>query len=78
MEFSIRAMKQLIKNQTTKRVAKTAAKELGEEVEEFAEDIAEEALNVAEANGRKTVRASDIREVIKSRQKRVTKVETVH
>lgn len=71
-------MKQLLKNQTTKRISADAATELGEELQEFAEEIAEEARNVAEANGRKTVRESDIKEVVRSRQKTVTEVETIH
>lgn len=63
-ELSTRSVTQLIKGETDKRVSSDAGNELAEELEEYATDIAEEAIEVAKENGRKTVRMSDIREVI--------------
>lgn len=63
-ELSTRSVTQLIKGETDKRVSSDAGDELAEELEEYATDIAEEAIEVAKENGRKTVRMSDIREVI--------------
>jgi histone H3/H4 len=65
MEFSISKMKEMIKSQGDKRVSEESAEELREILETFAGDIAEEAIAVAREDGRKTVRAEDIREALK-------------
>lgn len=57
-------MKELIKSQGDKRVSEDSAKELGEVLERFAGDVAEEAIAVAREEGRKTVRAEDIRKAL--------------
>lgn len=62
MEFSISAMKRKIKGETNKRVSEPAAEELGEELDEYGQKIAEKAIKVAEEDGRKTVRGTDILE----------------
>lgn len=64
MEFSISKMKDIIKRQGNKRVSEDSAKELGNTLEMFAGDVAEEAIAIAKEDGRKTVRAEDIREAI--------------
>lgn len=65
MEFSISKMKEMIKAQGDKRASEDSAEELREILEMFAGDIAEEAIAVAGEDGRKTVRAEDIREALK-------------
>jgi len=62
MEFSKAKMKEMIKDQTSKRVSEEGAVKFGEVLEQYAGDIAEAAIAEAEDNGRKTVRAEDIRE----------------
>ena len=57
-------MKELIKSQGDKRVSEDSAKELGTVLERFAGDVAEEAIAVAREDGRKTVRAEDIRKAL--------------
>lgn len=64
MEFSIAKMKELIKSQGDKRVSEESADELRDILEMFAGDIAEEAIAVAKEDGRKTVRAEDVREAL--------------
>lgn len=64
MEFSISKMKELIKSQGDKRVSEDSAQELGTVLERFAGDVAEEAIAVAREDGRKTVRAEDIRKAL--------------
>ena len=64
MEFSISKMKEVIKSQGDKRVSEDSAEKLGEVLETFAGDVSEEAIAVAEDNGRKTVRAEDIKEAL--------------
>lgn len=70
MEFSIRSMSQIFKSNTTKRVSEDAAKELGEFLDNWAEEVGEEAVEVAEEKGRATVRAEDIRDVLRDRKDR--------
>lgn len=70
MEFSIRSMRQIFKSNTTKRVSEDAAEELGEFLDSWAEEVGAEASEVAEENGRATVRAEDIREVLRNRKDR--------
>lgn len=65
MEFSNSKMKEVIKRQTDKRVSEDAAVNLGEVLETFAGDGAEEAIAVAEENGRKTLRAEDVKQALK-------------
>lgn len=64
MEFSTAKMKQMIKSQGNKQVSDESAEKLGEILEMFGGDIAEEARAIAEDDGRKTVRAEDIREAL--------------
>ncbi|MFB6159031.1 MAG: histone [Candidatus Nanohalobium sp.] len=64
MEFSISKMKDLVKSQGGKRVSENSAEELADVLETFAGDVAEEAIAVAEEDGRKTVRAEDVREAL--------------
>lgn len=65
MEFSISKMKEIIKSQGDKRVSEGSADELRNVMERFAGDVAEEAIAIAEEDGRKTVRDSDIREALR-------------
>ncbi|WP_414837717.1 histone [Candidatus Nanosalina sp. VS9-1] len=65
MEFSISKMKEMIKSQGDKRVSEDSAEKLGNVLETFAGDVAEEAVAVAKENGRKTVRAEDIKEALR-------------
>lgn len=64
MEFSISKMKELIKDQGDKRASHDSAEELRSVLERFAGDIAEEAIALARKDGRKTVRAEDIRKAL--------------
>lgn len=64
-EFSIRAIHQLIKSQTDKRVSEPSAEKLREILETYAGDIAELATQRAQRDGRDTVKAKDIRESLK-------------
>jgi histone H3/H4 len=66
MEFSKAKMKEVIKEQTDKRVSEESALELGDILETYGGDIAEEAIAIAEEKGRKTVRAEDIRDALHS------------
>lgn len=70
MEFSIRSMRQVFKSNTTKRVSEDAAKELGGFLDEWAVGVSEEAIEVAKENGRETVRAEDVRQVLRNMKKR--------
>lgn len=65
MEFSVSKMKEMIKNEGDKRVSEDSAKKLGELLETFAGDLAEEAVAVAEEDGRKTVRAEDVKAALR-------------
>jgi len=62
MEFSKAKMKEVIKEQTDKRVSEESSLELGELLEQYAGDIAEEAIAKAQEKNRKTVRAEEIRD----------------
>lgn len=70
MEFSIRSMRQIFKSNTTKRVSEDAAKELGEFLDDWSEEVGEEAVEIAKEKGRTTVRAEDIRDVLRNRKDR--------
>ncbi len=64
MEFSVRSMKLLLKENTSKRVSEDSAEALGEQLEEFAEEVASGSIDEANEDGRKTVRAEDIRQAL--------------
>jgi histone H3/H4 len=70
MEFSIRSMRQIFKGNTGKRVSEDAAEELGEFLDSLAEEIGSEAVEVAEQDNRSTVRAEDIKQVLRNRKDR--------
>lgn len=65
MEFSKAKMKEMIKNQSSKRVSEESAVKFGEVLERYAGDISEAAIAEAKESGRKTVRAEDIRESLR-------------
>jgi len=65
MEFSIAKMKEMIKSQGDKRVSRDSAEEMRGILEMFAGDLAEEAIAIADEDGRKTVRAGDVKEALK-------------
>ena len=62
MEFSQSKMKQIIKNNSNKRVSKDAAQILGEDLEDKAAQITEKALQKLENKKRKTLRKQEIKE----------------
>jgi histone H3/H4 len=66
MEFSIYRMKQVLKGETDKRVAEDAATALGEQLDERGIEIAKKAVEAAKEDGRKTVRAEDIRKALRN------------
>lgn len=57
-------MKEIIKDQGDKRVSQDSAEELRAVLERFAGDVSEEAIALARKDGRKTVRAEDIRKAL--------------
>lgn len=65
MEFSKAKMKEVIKEQTDKRVSEDSALELSDILETYAGDISEDAIARAHEKGRKTVRAEDVREALR-------------
>lgn len=70
MEFSIRSMRQIFNSNTEKRISEDAAEELGGFLDSWAEEIGSEASEVAEEDGRTTVRAEDIKKVLRDRKDR--------
>lgn len=64
-QFSTSAMKRLIKTETDKRVAEDAANILGTQIDGYGTEVAEEAITIANDNGRKTVRAEDIKDAVR-------------
>lgn len=70
MEFSIRSMRQILEENTEKRISDDAASELGGFLDKWAEGVGTEAVEVAEEDGRTTVRAEDIRQVLRNRKDR--------
>lgn len=66
-EFSTRSIKKQLQNQTDKQVSKGAADSLAGELDEYGEEIAETAVQIAEDQGRITVREEDIRKAILQR-----------
>lgn len=63
-------MKQLIQANTEKRVSDDAGDTLGEFLDHWGEEISEDAQEIAEEDGRKTVRAEDIRQALHNRTDR--------
>ncbi|MXR40065.1 histone [Halobaculum sp. WSA2] len=61
MEFSIRSMSILLKQETDKRVSESAANQLGEVLEKFSEDIASDAISLAAEEGYQTVKQEHIK-----------------
>jgi histone H3/H4 len=70
MEFSIRSMKLIIKENTEKRVSEDSAATLGDFLNKWGSEVAEDAAEIAEEKGRKTVRAEDIKEALNNRKSR--------
>jgi len=70
MEFSVRSMKTLIQENTEKRVSDGSAETLGEFLDNWGKNIGQEALEKAREDDRKTVRAEDIRQVLRDRKER--------
>ncbi|MFB6203425.1 MAG: histone [Candidatus Nanohaloarchaea archaeon] len=68
MEFSTRSMKNLIKENTSKRVSQESAEALGSFLDTWGQEVVEEARQLAEDDGRKTLRAEDIREALRDRK----------
>ena len=66
-------MRQIFKKKKKKRVSKDAAEELGAFLDDWAEDISQEAVEIAEEDGRSTVRAEDVRQVLRNRKDRDVK-----
>ena len=60
MKFSVRAMKNLLKEEGAKSVSLESAKKLGQVVEEFSRKIARRAVKNALLSGRKSVKGEDI------------------
>ena len=63
-------MRQIFKSNTEKRISEDAAEELGGFLDDWAEKIGSEAVEVAESDGRSTVRAEDIKQVLRNRKDR--------
>lgn len=70
MEFSIRSMKLIIRENTEKRVSEGSAEALGEFLDKWGSEVAADASEVAESKGRKTVRVEDIKEALNNRTRR--------
>lgn len=62
MEFSISKMKEVIKEQTNKRVSEESARLLSKELENRGKEISKSAQKKAEEDGRVTIRAKDTQE----------------
>lgn len=63
-------MRRIFKSNTDKRVSQDAAVELGEFLDSWAEEIGDEAVKNAQSDGRETVRAEDIRKILRERKNR--------
>lgn len=70
MEFSIRSMKLLIQENTEKRVGEDSAAALGEFLDKWGVEVSKDALEIAEEDDRKTVRADDIRKALRNKKSR--------
>jgi histone H3/H4 len=73
MEFSIRSMKLIIRENTEKRVSEDSATALGEFLDNWSGEVAEDATEIAEGKGRKTVRVEDIKQALNNRTSRDVK-----
>lgn len=67
MEFSLRSMHQLIKDQGDKRVSFEAAEMLADELENHGMSIAEAAVDIANEEGVKTVKQGHIVQAIRDK-----------
>lgn len=76
MEFSINKMKEVFKQVGDKRVSEDSAKALNDILEDVGGEISDRAIEIAEENGRKTVRAEDVREALSEFKTRETNTET--
>lgn len=65
MEFSTKAMKRMLKNNGSKRVATESAETLGQYLENYGSEIAEKAVQHANLDGRETVREVDVEKALK-------------
>lgn len=74
-EFSTRAWKLILQDNTDKRVSQDSADALAELADHYAEEIGEKAVEYAEEDGRKTVRESDVRKALNDRRKIVVEEE---
>ena len=70
MEFSIRSMRKILERNTEKRISDDAADELGAYLDQWASEVGKQAREVSEKDGRSTVRAEDIREVLRNMKQR--------
>lgn len=61
-EFSLSAMKKNVKSESDKRVSREAAEALNGELDSFLRERVPQILEVTHGAGRKTVRASDVKE----------------
>jgi histone H3/H4 len=73
MEFSIRSMKLIIRENTEKRVSEDSATALGEFLDNWSGEVDEDATEIAEGKGRKTVRVEDIKQALNNRTSRDVK-----
>jgi histone H3/H4 len=60
-EFSLSKGREILKSETDKRVSADAAEEINSELQRYGKKVAESAIRHARMDGRKTVRAVDIR-----------------
>ncbi len=66
-EFSLNKMKEILGNHTDKRISEDAAKELRLLLENYGREITEQANEIANSDGRMTVRDSDIVAALRNR-----------
>ncbi|MCU4753456.1 NFYB/HAP3 family transcription factor subunit [Halobacteria archaeon AArc-curdl1] len=64
-QFSTSIGKRTIKSESNMRVSKPAANKILRVTEEYCEEIAETAIQIAENQGRETVRREDIRQALR-------------
>ena len=74
-EFSITKMKEILGNHTDKRISEDAAKELRNLLENYGREITESANEIANSDGRMTVRDGDVRKALSKRRKTVYREE---